>query len=148
MSCSINLTYDATSVSITKNGNLVAVGGKDNKVHIYEINTSMNTFIEVTALTERDFITSVRYSNNDEYLAVADNAKNVKCYKLDASNKASYVDITRDLWQHHAGKITSLSWSPDSTRLATSSVDTHCFVYSPSKISDFVQIKSMTGNLN
>ena len=121
----------------------MAVGGRDNKVHIYEINTSLNTFVEVTTLAERDFITSIRYSNNDEYLAVADNAKNVKCYKMDASNKTSYVDITRDLWQHHAGKITSLSWSPDSTHLATSSVDTHCFIYSPSKTSDFVQIKSI-----
>lgn len=121
----------------------MAVGGRDNKVHIYEINTSLNTFVEVTVLAERDFITSIRYSNNDEYLAVADNAKNVKCYKLDATNKTSYVDITRDLWQHHAGKITSLCWSPDSTHLATSSVDTHCFIYSPSKTSDFVQIKSI-----
>ena len=120
----------------------MAVGGKDNKVHIYEINSSMNTFIEVATLTERDFITSVRFSNNDEYLAVADNAKNVKCYRLDNSNKASYTDITRDMWQHHAGKITSLCWSPDSVHLATSSVDTHCFIYTPSKISDFIQIKS------
>ena len=96
----------------------------------------------MTTLAERDFVTSVRYSNNDEYLAVADNAKNVKCYKLDRSNKASHVEITRDLWQHHAGKITSLSWSPDSSHLATSSVDTHCFIYSPSNTSDFIQIKS------
>lgn len=123
------------------------MGGKDNKAHIYEINTSLNTFVEVTTLVERDFITSIRYSNNDEYLAVADNAKNVKCYKLDASNKTSYVDITRDLWQHHAGKITSLAWSPDSTHLATSSVDTHCFIYSPSKTTDFVQIKSINNIL-
>jgi WD40 repeat protein len=140
--CSINLSYDATSVTLTRNENYVAVGGKDNKVHIYEINSSLNTFVEVTTLQERDFITAVRYSYNDEYLAVADNAKNVKCYKLDPTNKSSYTEITRDLWQHHAGKITSLSWSPDSTHLATSSVDTHCFIYSPAKTSDFVHIKN------
>lgn len=140
--CSINLNYDATSVTLTRNANFVAVGGKDNKVHIYEINSTLNTFVEVTTLQERDFITAVRYSNNDEYLAVADNAKNVKCYKLDSANKSSYSEITRDLWQHHAGKITSLAWSPDSTHLATSSVDTHCFIYSPAKSSDFVHIKN------
>ena len=115
---------------------------KDNKVHVYEFDPSLNTFVELLQLQERDFITSVRYSNNDEYLAVADNAKNVKCYKLDRSNSKSYNDITRDLWQHHAGKITSLAWSPDSNHLASSGVDTHCFIYSPSKINDMIHIKS------
>lgn len=98
--------------------------------------------MELLELQERDFITSIRYSNNDEYLAVADNAKNVKCYKLDKTNSKSYTDITRGLWQHHAGKITSLSWSPDSNHLASSGVDTHCFIYSPNKINDLIHIKS------
>ncbi len=110
---------------------------KDNKVHIYQIEN--NQFKETQTLQERDFITAVKYSNNDEYLAVADNAKNVKCYKIDS---ASYSDITRDLWQHHAGRITSMAWSPDSNYLATSSVDTHCFIYSPSKVMSFIQVKS------
>ena len=101
----------------------------------------MDTLDEILSLPERDFITSIRYSNSDEYLAVADNAKNVKCYKL--SDDSKYDDITRDLWQHHAGRITAMSWSPDSNYLATSSVDTHCFIYSPSKIMSFIQIKSI-----
>lgn len=88
-------------------------------------------------MPERDFITAVRYSTNDAYLAVADNAKNVKCY-----NTGNYADITRDLWQHHAGRITALAWSPDSAHLATSGVDTHCIIYSPSKTTDYIQIKS------
>lgn len=133
---SFNLNYESTSVSIG-NRNQVAVGGKDNKVHIYQIEN--NQFKETQTLQERDFITAVKYSNNDEYLAVADNAKNVKCYKIDS---ASYSDITRDLWQHHAGRITSMAWSPDSNYLATSSVDTHCFIYSPSKVMSFIQIKN------
>ena len=115
---------------------------KDNKVHIYQIDN--NQFKETQSLQERDFVTSVRYSNNNEYLAVADNAKNVKCYKIEQTSQFfSYTDVTRDLWQHHAGRITAMSWSPDSNYLATSSVDTHCFIYSPSKIMSFIQIKSI-----
>lgn len=113
---------------------------KDNKVHLYSIEN--NQFKEGQTLQERDFITSVRYSNSDEYLAVADNAKNVKCYKIDEGS-LRYSDITRDLWQHHAGRITNMCWSPDSTYLATSSVDTQSFIYSPSKIMAFIQIKSI-----
>ena len=156
----MNIDYEASSVSVSKTLGQVAVGGrvssfswscsgtsaelesqtffsifKDNKVHIYQLKSDSLT--EVKTLPERDFITAVRYSNNDAYLAVADNAKNVKCY-----NTADYVDITRDLWQHHAGRITALAWSPDSTHLATSSVDTHCIIYSPSKTMDYIQIKS------
>lgn len=91
-------------------------------------------------MIERDFVTSVRYSNSDEYLAVADNAKNVKCYKIE--DNSQYSDITKGLWQHHAGRITNLSWSPDSTHLATSSVDTHSFVYTPAKINEYIHIKN------
>jgi len=107
-------------------------------VHIYDLD-SLN---EVHTLQERDFITAIRYSNDDEYLAVADNVKNIKCYKIDSTT--SYNDITRDMWQHHAGKITSLSWSADSSMLASSSVDTHCFIYSPNKKNQYIHIKSKT----
>ena len=106
---SFNLNYEPTSVSIGQNLNQIAVGGKvltwlnfffkyekinhlitikDNKVHIYQIDN--NQFKETQSLQERDFVTSVRYSNNNEYLAVADNAKNVKCYKRKLVNKHVY----------------------------------------------------------
>lgn len=136
LSQSINITYEASSVSISKD--YVAVGGNDSKVHIYDL----NTFQELTTISERDFITSVRFSNDNQYLAVADNAKNVKCYRVTEGGVPQFADVTRDLWQHHAGKITNLSWSGNSKYLATSSVDTHSFIYNPNKISDYIQIKS------
>jgi WD40 repeat protein len=138
LSNKINLDYETTSVSVSNN--LIAVGGKDRQVHIY----SMDTLKELVTLTERDFITSIQFSPNGEYLAVADNAKNVKCYKINSENinQPTFNDITKGMWQHHAGKISCISWSPDSNYLATSSVDTHCFIYSPNKISDYIQIKS------
>ena len=132
----VKLDYEATSVSLMRRGAHVAVGGRDNKVHIYN-HSSMN---EVCVLSERDFITAVSFSNDDEHLAVADQAKNVKCYRL--SSEGKYENVTRELWQHHAGKITCLAWSPDSNLLATASVDTHCFIYSPNKVTSHVQIKS------
>lgn len=142
ISAFLPVSYETTSVSVSRRRRTIAVGGKDNKVHIYEFNESATSLSEAHTLAERDFITAVRYSHNDDYLAVADNAKNVKCYKLDEANVKSYADVTRDLWQHHAGKITSISWSPDSTHLATSSVDTHCLIYSPNKVNQSIQIKS------
>lgn len=134
----IRIQYEASCVSISKD--YVAVGGNDNKVHIY----SLGTFQELLTLPERDFITSVRFSHDYGFLAVADNAKNVKCYRVnsDVLKEPKFEDVTRDMWQHCAGKITNLSWSPDSKHLAASSVDTQCFIYSPSNISNYIHIKN------
>lgn len=136
---STNVSYETTSITVSSGSNAVAVGGRDSKCHVYALDDVNNaTLVEILALSERDFITAVRFSPDGMYLAVADNAKCVKCYKVGTE----YVDVTKDMWQHHAGKITAIAWAPDSQHLATSSVDTHCFVYSPSKISGSIQIKS------
>jgi WD40 repeat protein len=100
-----------------------------------------NQLVEIRTLEERNFITAIRYSNSDEFLAVADNSKNVKCYRL-SGPEHQCADITNNLWQHHAGRVTSIAWSPDSSRLATSSVDTHCIVYSPARVNEVMQIKN------
>ena len=137
ISQAVKISYEASCVSVARAH--VAVGGLHNKVHIY----ARETMQELTVLTERDFITALRFSHDDKYLAVADNAKNIKCYAVDeAKSSLSFENVTRDGWQHHAGKITALSWSPDSQRLASVGVDTQCFVYSPSSISNYIHIKS------
>ena len=133
ISQAVKISYEASCVSVARAH--VAVGGLHNKVHIY----ARETMQELTVLTERDFITALRFSHDDKYLAVADNAKNIKCYAVD---ELRFENVTRDGWQHHAGKITALSWSPDSQRLASVGVDTQCFVYSPSSISNYIHIKS------
>ena len=132
----LNLNFETTCVSSRKSAMECAVGGKDNKIHVYQFNAS--GFIEFKALTERDYLTAVAYSHDETYLAASDNNKNVRCYNLNEN----YENITREMWQHHAGKITALSWSPDSKHLATSGIDTHAFIYSPSNLSSYIHIKS------
>jgi WD40 repeat protein len=138
ISQAIKISYEASCVSVARAH--VAVGGLHNKVHIY----SRETMQELAVLAERDFITALRFSHDDKYLAVADNAKNIKCYAVDEAGAGvpRFENVTRDGWQHHAGKITALSWSPDSQHLASVGVDTQCFVYSPSSISNYIHIKS------
>lgn len=109
---------------------------KDNKIHVYQFNN--DNFNEIKTLTERDYLTAIAYSPDEAYLAAADNNKNVKCYNI-ANN---YDNITRDMWQHHAGKITSVSWTFDSKHIATSGIDTHCFIYTLANPMNYIQIKS------
>jgi WD repeat-containing protein 1 (actin-interacting protein 1) len=133
----LNLNYETTCVSSRKSVMECAVGGKDNKVHVYQFNIN-NGFTETKTITERDYLTAIAYSHDEIYLAASDNNKNVKCYNINEN----YENITREMWQHHAGKITALSWSPDSKHLATSGIDTHAFIYSPPNLSNYIQIKS------
>jgi WD40 repeat protein len=133
---SFSFNYESTCVTVRKSVAEVAVGGKDNKIHVYEFGS--NVFNEIKTFVERDYLTAIAYSHDEVYLAAADNNKNVKCYNLNEN----YDNITRDMWQHHAGKITALSWSFDSKHLATSGIDTHCMIYQPSTPMNYIQIKS------
>lgn len=138
VSQAVKISYEATCVSISNE--YVAVGGNDNKCHVY----GAGTMQELAVISERDFVTSVRFSHDGRFLAVADNAKNVKCYRVnsDVVKEPKFNDVTRDMWQHCAGKITNLSWSPDDKHLAVSSVDTQCFIYAPDSVSSYIQIKN------
>ena len=39
------------------------------------------------------------------------------------------TQVSQKDWQYHSAKITSVSWSPDSSRLATGSIDTNVIVW-------------------
>jgi WD40 repeat protein len=111
---------------------------KDNKVRIYEVDVRNGSLNESKILGEREAITCVKYSHDGNYLAVSDGAKNVKCYDI----PKGYENITREMWQHHAAKITGLAWSPDSKHLASCGIDTHCMIYTPASPMTNIQIKS------
>ncbi len=40
------------------------------------------------------------------------------------------LQVSQKDWQYHAAKITALSWAPNSSRLATGSIDTNVIVWS------------------
>ena len=135
----ININYEATCIAAKSNVSEFAVGANDSKVHIYELTPELSVSA-VKTLNERDAISTLSYSPDDRYLAVADAKKLVKCYRL--TDDRNYEEITREMWQHHAAKVTSLSWSPDSKHLASTSVDTHVWIYSTESPMKYMQIKS------
>ena len=40
------------------------------------------------------------------------------------------MQVSQKDWQYHSAKITCVAWSPDSSRLATGSIDTNVIVWS------------------
>ena len=52
------------------------------------------------------------------------------------------TQVSQKDWQYHSAKITSVSWSPDSSRLATGSIDTNVIVWTvaaPDSVSPYTQ---------
>lgn len=134
----VAVAFEATCVAAMRSGRHFAVGSKDAKVHVYELTKEFGVNA-VKTLNERGAVSQLAYSPDEKFLAVADSNKVIKCYRVTADD---YEDVTREMWQHHAARVTSLSWAPDSKHLASTSVDTHVWVYSPESIMSYVQIKS------
>ncbi|CAF1114952.1 unnamed protein product [Didymodactylos carnosus] len=128
------LNYEATSVAVHPHGTELAIGGKDNKTHVYMIDGTALT--EIRIFEHHDYIVKVTYSPQGNYFASADNMKNVKCYKL-----PEYQEISRDMWRYHAGTITSLQFSLDGKKLASTGIDTHLMLYLPENVSKVTQVK-------
>ncbi|CAF1475515.1 unnamed protein product, partial [Rotaria magnacalcarata] len=54
------LPYEATSIAISPQGTQLAVGGKDNKTHIFNVDGTALTVLR--EIEQRDSVTRVAYS--------------------------------------------------------------------------------------
>ncbi|CAF1195939.1 unnamed protein product [Adineta steineri] len=96
------LDFEPTSIAVSPQGTQIAVGGKDNKTHIFAVDGTALTILRVLEL--RDAVTRVTYSPDGRFFACADNMKNITCYQL-----PNFEPISRDMWRYHAATITGLS---------------------------------------
>jgi WD40 repeat protein len=128
------LEYEPTSIAVSPQGTQIAVGGKDNKTHIYSVDGTALTVLRI--LEQRDAVTRVAYSPDGRFFASADNMKNIVCYQL-----PNFESISRDMWRYHAATITGLAFSPDGTKLASVAIDTHLMIYQPDNITKVTQVK-------
>jgi len=128
------ISYQPTSVAINPAGNEIAVGGKDNTLHIYSVTgTSVK---ETKVLTDhRGALTAIAYSPDGKYIASADSNRDV--FVWDAASKA--LKITG--WVFHNAKVTSVSWNPNSKYIATGSLDSHVIVWSVDEPTKRIQQK-------
>ena len=111
----------------------VAVGGDDNKVHIYDI--SSKVFVPLRTIDARSAISALSYSSSGEYLAVGDSGRQIEVFE-----RASWNPLIKGKWIFHTSKITALSWSPSGTSLASGSLDENIFVWNLNDLSSKTQI--------
>lgn len=114
------IKFQATCVALSIDDSEVAVGGADNKIHIYTLSGD-----KLTAKTEysnhRGAITRLQYSPNGKFLASCDTNREVLVFE-NGQPKVSG-------WVFHTARVNSLAWSPDSVHLATAGLDTNIIVW-------------------
>lgn len=116
----VDVTYQPSSVSLHTGLNQVAVGGDDQKVHIYKL--SGDTLSEDITLPHTGQIKCVQYSPDGAWLAAGDSNRKIKLYNSDYKGVAE--------WGYHTATVTTLDFSPNSRRLASGSVDTKVMIWS------------------
>jgi len=132
------VNFEPSCVSVHPTENHVAVGArKDSKVHVFKVNDSFNSFTPQIELEHRDAITDVAYSPNGAYLAACDANRKVVLYKA-----PTYELAHNNEWGFHTARVNCLSWCPNSTYLASGSLDTGLIIWSINNPSQHLSLKS------
>jgi WD40 repeat protein len=126
----LNVSFQPTSVAISPDSRTVAVGGKDNKVHLYALNG--DNLSETRVLDKhRGALTAVEFSPSGEFLATADSEKR----DIIVWNTSDY-SVKVEGWCFHTAAVRSIAWTSDSLKLASGSLDQDVYVWNvnhPSK---------------
>ena len=132
------VNFEPSCVSVHPSENYVAVGArKDNKVHVFEVNEAFTSFTPKIELEHRDGITDIAYSPNGEYLAACDANRKVVLY-----NASNYELAHNNEWGFHTARVNCLSWCPDSSNLASGSLDTGLIIWNTNNPTQHLAFKS------
>jgi len=121
----IPVKFEPTCIAITPDHTEVAVGSKiDQLIHVFTLDGGKLSE-KYTIEGHRGQVSTLAYSPCGRYLASGDTNREVKVFQ----GQKSIVEG----WVFHTSKIMSVAWSPDSTHIATGSVDSAVIVWSISE---------------
>jgi len=116
-------SYEGQCVATSADGSMLAVGGSDNKLHVYEI--AGNSLNETKVLDHLGVVSGVNFSLCGKYLSACDSYRKVKVY-----NTSDWSEAIKAEWGFHNAKINCVAFSPNSELVASGSLDTTVIVWS------------------
>lgn len=128
--------YTPSVVDIIPNGKTVFVGGHDNKVRIYELNSSGVLTAAGELSKNLGNITALAAHPEKNLVAVGDSVGKIFLYDVETQST-----VTQS-WVFHTSRITSLNWSKCGDYLVSGSIDTNVYVWSREKPMKKVAIKN------
>jgi WD repeat-containing protein 1 (actin-interacting protein 1) len=126
------VSYGPTCVSLL-GGAEMAVGGSDNKTHIYAIGEG--ALSEISTIETRSKVSVVSYSPLGDCLAIGDEGRQVEVYE-----RGSWAIRVKGQWVNHTSRITCLAWSPNGSRLASGSLDENIYIWDAVNIQNRKQL--------
>lgn len=123
---SIDVDYSATAAALSPHGEEAVVGGQNGKLYVYSVKG--DTLTQGVVLEKhRGEISSVRYSPDGTMIASGDlNREAVVWDRITWEVKVKNM-------LYHTARVNAVAWSPDSSKVATTSVDGCIYVYDVTK---------------
>ncbi|KAI0690233.1 WD40 repeat-like protein [Cerioporus squamosus] len=127
------LKYSPSAIAAA--GNVVAVGGEDQKVRLY---TWDGKSLAESATLEgaKGAVSALAFSPDGALLASGDSSGKIVLYDV----RERKTVTTR--WSFHSGRVNSLAWTADGQHCASGSLDTHVYVWSVAKPMKNIAIKN------
>ncbi|KAF9431871.1 WD repeat-containing protein 1 [Entomortierella beljakovae] len=120
---SLPVNYSATTAAINPQGNLVAIGNQDAKVHIMKLEGNNLTAVH-TLEKNKGGISALAFNPEGTLLAAGDNSG--KIFVFDVATGESKINQ----WVFHSARVTSVSWSSCGQYAVSGSLDTNVYVWS------------------
>ncbi|XP_073296755.1 actin-interacting protein 1-2 [Primulina huaijiensis] len=122
----LELGFTVAACTIAPDGNEAIVGGEDGKLHVYSV--TGDTLKEEAVLEKhRGAITAIRYSPDVSMFSSVDANREAVVWDC-ASREVKLKNML-----YHTARINCLAWSPDSSMVATGSLDTCVIIYEVDK---------------
>lgn len=114
--------FQPSSIALSVDELLVAVGGKDNIIHFFSL--SGDKLNETKELKKhRGPITSLNFSPDGQRLVSCDTNRDIFVWNV----KSGECEIAE--WTFHTARVNSVQFAPDSVHIVSASLDSHLFVW-------------------
>lgn len=118
--------YAPTCVDVSADGSVVAVGGKDKKIHVYRLaGGALAADGETKEFGGELSVVAVRPDGSA--VAGGDAVREIRLYSTGADKAA--IRVGR--WVYHTTRVTGLKWSPNGAHLLSVSTDRRLCVWTP-----------------
>jgi len=132
---SVSVSYGPMSVAISPDGNEVAVGGDDMKVHLFALIDGHLTAKPRVLESNRGQITALAYSPNGKLLAAGDTDRKIMVYDTESG------ELKFNEWVFHSSRVSSIDWTADSLNAVSGGLDRDIYVWSTEKPMKAIAIK-------
>ncbi|BFZ54271.1 WD40 repeat-like protein [Savitreella phatthalungensis] len=128
---STGLAFDATAAAVSKDASLIAVGGEGTVEILSQDLASLRKLS-----SSRTTVTALAFSPSGDHLAVGESSGKIVLYSTADGS------VVTSRWAFHVGRITQLTWNASGERVASTSLDTHIYVWSVAKPGSKVEFKN------